>query len=173
MRPQLCIEHFRQDFIELSTQLSAVVACRCSPTQKADVARLIRAHTKKRVCCIGDGGNDVSMIQAADVGTCRSALLVIVMLEMPSSFPADSILTRPAHRRRHRRQGGSSSLSRRRFLHQPVQLPHQAPGLARAQLVQAECQARAVCHPSRSHHLGHPRCARCVRGDSRSLVETG
>lgn len=68
---QLCIEHFRQDFIELSTQLSAVVACRCSPTQKADVARLIRAHTKKRVCCIGDGGNDVSMIQAADVGAFR------------------------------------------------------------------------------------------------------
>ncbi|KAL8279641.1 hypothetical protein RQP46_007954 [Phenoliferia psychrophenolica] len=65
---QLCIEHFRDDFIELSTKLSAVVACRCSPTQKADVARLIRAHTKKRVCCIGDGGNDVSMIQAADVG---------------------------------------------------------------------------------------------------------
>ncbi|KAL7341781.1 hypothetical protein BJY59DRAFT_719763 [Rhodotorula toruloides] len=65
---QLCIEHFRQDFIELSTQLSAVVACRCSPTQKADVARLIRAHTKKRICRIGDGGNDVLMIQAADVG---------------------------------------------------------------------------------------------------------
>ncbi|GAA5838244.1 hypothetical protein JCM3766R1_001874 [Sporobolomyces carnicolor] len=65
---QLCIEHFRQEFIELSTKLSAVVACRCSPTQKADVARLIREHTKKRVCCIGDGGNDVSMIQAADVG---------------------------------------------------------------------------------------------------------
>ncbi|GAA5973557.1 hypothetical protein JCM11641_007117 [Rhodosporidiobolus odoratus] len=65
---QLCIEHFRDEFIELSTKLSAVVACRCSPTQKADVARLIRTHTKKRVCCIGDGGNDVSMIQAADVG---------------------------------------------------------------------------------------------------------
>lgn len=29
---------------------------------------MIRTHTKKRVCCIGDGGNDVSMIQAADVG---------------------------------------------------------------------------------------------------------
>ncbi|KAK4695845.1 phospholipid-translocating ATPase, partial [Phenoliferia sp. Uapishka_3] len=65
---QLCIEHFVDEFISLSTKLSAVVACRCSPTQKADVARLIRAHTKKRVCCIGDGGNDVSMIQAADVG---------------------------------------------------------------------------------------------------------
>ncbi|KZP33190.1 phospholipid-translocating P-type ATPase [Athelia psychrophila] len=65
---QLCLNLFKNEFIEIATKLSAVIACRCSPTQKADVARLIRAHTKKRVCCIGDGGNDVSMIQAADVG---------------------------------------------------------------------------------------------------------
>ncbi|KAF8154287.1 protein transporter [Crassisporium funariophilum] len=65
---QLCLNLFKNEFIEIATKLSAVVACRCSPTQKADVARLIRSHTKKRVCCIGDGGNDVSMIQAADVG---------------------------------------------------------------------------------------------------------
>jgi phospholipid-translocating ATPase len=67
---QLCFNLFKNEFIEISTKLSAVVACRCSPTQKADVARLIRSFTKKRVCCIGDGGNDVSMIQAADVGAC-------------------------------------------------------------------------------------------------------
>ncbi|KAF8170774.1 protein transporter [Pholiota molesta] len=65
---QLCLNLFKNEFIEIATKLSAVVACRCSPTQKADVARLIRAATHKRVCCIGDGGNDVSMIQAADVG---------------------------------------------------------------------------------------------------------
>ncbi|KZT21321.1 protein transporter [Neolentinus lepideus HHB14362 ss-1] len=65
---QLCLTLFKNEFIEIATKLSAVVACRCSPTQKADVARLIRQFTKKRVCCIGDGGNDVSMIQAADVG---------------------------------------------------------------------------------------------------------
>ncbi|KAJ7703301.1 aminophospholipid-transporting P-type ATPase [Mycena rosella] len=65
---QLCLDLFKNEFIEIATKLSAVVACRCSPTQKADVARLIRKHTRKRVCCIGDGGNDVSMIQAADVG---------------------------------------------------------------------------------------------------------
>lgn len=65
---QLCLTLFKNEFIEITTKLSAVVACRCSPTQKADVARLIRSFTKKRVCCIGDGGNDVSMIQAADVG---------------------------------------------------------------------------------------------------------
>ncbi|KAI6113560.1 hypothetical protein EDD16DRAFT_1834352 [Pisolithus croceorrhizus] len=65
---QLCLNSYKNEFIEIATKLSAVVACRCSPTQKADVARLIRQYTKKRVCCIGDGGNDVSMIQAADVG---------------------------------------------------------------------------------------------------------
>ncbi|KAG8215174.1 hypothetical protein J3R82DRAFT_8689 [Butyriboletus roseoflavus] len=65
---QLCLNLYKNEFIEITTKLSAVVACRCSPTQKADVARLIRHYTKKRVCCIGDGGNDVSMIQAADVG---------------------------------------------------------------------------------------------------------
>ena len=65
---QLCLDLFRTEFVILATQLPAVVACRCSPTQKADVARLIREFSGKTVCCIGDGGNDVSMIQAADVG---------------------------------------------------------------------------------------------------------
>lgn len=64
----LLLTHFRTEFISLAVLLPAVVACRCSPTQKADIAKLIREHTKKRICCIGDGGNDVSMIQAADVG---------------------------------------------------------------------------------------------------------
>lgn len=30
--------------------------------------QLLRTHTKKPVAAIGDGGNDVSMIQAANVG---------------------------------------------------------------------------------------------------------
>ncbi|KAH7117621.1 phospholipid-translocating P-type ATPase-like protein [Dendryphion nanum] len=64
----LMLTHYREQFISIAVQLPAVVACRCSPTQKADIALLIRSFTKKRVCCIGDGGNDVSMIQAADVG---------------------------------------------------------------------------------------------------------
>ena len=66
------ISHFltyhRHDFVSVAVLLPAVIACRCSPTQKADIANLIRRFTKKRVLCIGDGGNDVSMIQAADVG---------------------------------------------------------------------------------------------------------
>lgn len=64
----LFLTHYRTDFISVAVKLPTVVACRCSPTQKAEVAKLIKDFTKKRVCCIGDGGNDVSMIQAADVG---------------------------------------------------------------------------------------------------------
>ncbi|KAL9128214.1 MAG: hypothetical protein Q9217_003060 [Psora testacea] len=62
------LSYHRHEFIILAVQLPAVIACRCSPTQKAEIAYLIRHFTKKRVACIGDGGNDVSMIQAADVG---------------------------------------------------------------------------------------------------------
>ncbi|KAG1130842.1 hypothetical protein G6F42_003793 [Rhizopus arrhizus] len=65
---QLCLEHCRQEFVEMASLLPVVVCCRCSPTQKADITRLIKGYTKKRILCIGDGGNDVSMIQAADVG---------------------------------------------------------------------------------------------------------
>ncbi|GAM20866.1 hypothetical protein SAMD00019534_040410, partial [Acytostelium subglobosum LB1] len=65
---QLCLDNFKDDFINAASKAPSVVCCRCSPTQKADIVRLIREKTKKRTCAIGDGGNDVSMIQAADVG---------------------------------------------------------------------------------------------------------
>ncbi|GES79650.1 aminophospholipid-transporting P-type ATPase [Rhizophagus clarus] len=65
---QIYMDNYQYEFIELAVELPVVVACRCSPTQKADITRLIKKFSKRRVCCIGDGGNDVSMIQAADVG---------------------------------------------------------------------------------------------------------
>ncbi|CAM9013937.1 unnamed protein product [Wickerhamomyces anomalus] len=64
----LYLRHYRKEFFDIVVQLPCVIACRCTPQQKADVAVLIREITHKRVCCIGDGGNDVSMIQCADVG---------------------------------------------------------------------------------------------------------
>ncbi|GMM55363.1 putative aminophospholipid-translocating P4-type ATPase [Maudiozyma humilis] len=62
------LHYYRQEFFDIAIFLPTVVACRCTPQQKADVALIIRELTGKRVCCIGDGGNDVSMIQSADVG---------------------------------------------------------------------------------------------------------
>lgn len=58
----------RQDLIRLSDVCFSVICCRASPLQKALVVELIR-RGKKTVClAIGDGANDVSMIQAANIG---------------------------------------------------------------------------------------------------------
>lgn len=65
---EVCLQYYRMEFLELATACPAVVCCRCSPTQKAQVVKLIQKHTGKRTCAVGDGGNDVSMIQEADAG---------------------------------------------------------------------------------------------------------
>jgi len=65
---QVCLKYYEHEFVELACMCPAVVVCRCSPTQKADIVKLLRTHTGKRTCAVGDGGNDVSMIQAADAG---------------------------------------------------------------------------------------------------------
>merc|ERR1712224_875073 len=53
----------------LAMQSSACVACRLSPLQKAKLVRLVRILNPDAVTLsIGDGGNDVPMIQAAHLG---------------------------------------------------------------------------------------------------------
>lgn len=64
----LVLANFRKEFIELACNSSSVICCRCSPTQKAEIVELMKNYTQKRVCSIGDGGNDVNMIQTANVG---------------------------------------------------------------------------------------------------------
>lgn len=65
---EYCLTFYKSEFMELACNSPSVVCCRCSPTQKALVVTLIQEHTGKRTAAVGDGGNDVSMIQAADVG---------------------------------------------------------------------------------------------------------
>ena len=65
----LCVSHHQQLFMEVACAAPAVICCRCTPTQKAEIVQLIRM-TQPKACtaAIGDGGNDVGMIQAAHVG---------------------------------------------------------------------------------------------------------
>ena len=58
----------QQIFFEAALRAPAVICCRCLPSQKALITEAVRKYSGKRVACIGDGGNDVSMIQAANVG---------------------------------------------------------------------------------------------------------
>jgi phospholipid-translocating ATPase len=59
---ETCLRHNEISFMDVAVQLPAVFACRCSPTQKAEITRLIATYTGRRTCAIGDGGDDVSMI---------------------------------------------------------------------------------------------------------------
>eukprot|EP01017_Pseudomicrothorax_dubius_P008003 TRINITY_DN12591_c0_g1_i2.p1 TRINITY_DN12591_c0_g1~~TRINITY_DN12591_c0_g1_i2.p1 ORF type:complete len:365 (+),score=77.46 TRINITY_DN12591_c0_g1_i2:64-1158(+) len=61
------IEKHPKLFFEVASTAPAVVCCRCLPTQKALVAERLRA-LGVRVAAVGDGGNDVGMIQSSDVG---------------------------------------------------------------------------------------------------------
>ncbi|KAJ3105718.1 hypothetical protein HDU97_007695 [Phlyctochytrium planicorne] len=58
----------RSILLELGCRCNAVVCCRVSPLQKARVVSLVRKGLGAMCLAIGDGANDVSMIQEADVG---------------------------------------------------------------------------------------------------------
>ncbi|EOY00260.1 Aminophospholipid ATPase isoform 2 [Theobroma cacao] len=60
--------------LTLSLNCSSVVCCRVSPLQKAQVTSLVKKGARKITLSIGDGANDVSMIQAAHIGVGISGL---------------------------------------------------------------------------------------------------
>jgi phospholipid-transporting ATPase len=58
-----------KDFLNLALSCKSVICCRVSPLQKAEVVTLVRTNVKDSITlAIGDGANDVSMIQAAHIG---------------------------------------------------------------------------------------------------------
>ena len=56
-------------FHDLAVMCKAVICCRVSPLQKALVVKVVKKYQKESILlAIGDGANDVSMIQAAHIG---------------------------------------------------------------------------------------------------------
>ncbi|XP_070816993.1 phospholipid-transporting ATPase VA [Chaetodon trifascialis] len=55
-------------FLAVARSCRAVLCCRSTPLQKSMVVKLVRNKLKVMTLAIGDGANDVSMIQVADVG---------------------------------------------------------------------------------------------------------
>ena len=62
-------ESLRKLFLSLAILVDSVVCCRASPSQKASLVHSIRRKVKHAVTlAIGDGANDIAMIQEAHVG---------------------------------------------------------------------------------------------------------
>lgn len=64
LRPRL-----RPLFYQVTKMCSSVICCRVSPKQKADIVDFVRFYEPESITlAIGDGANDVGMIQAAHIG---------------------------------------------------------------------------------------------------------
>jgi len=61
-------EENEDTLLRLGIKCDGVICCRVSPLQKALVVRLVKDGLGAMTLAIGDGANDVSMIQAAHVG---------------------------------------------------------------------------------------------------------
>ncbi|KAF2017278.1 phospholipid-translocating P-type ATPase [Aaosphaeria arxii CBS 175.79] len=61
-------EETRRKFLLLCKQCRAVLCCRVSPSQKAAVVNMVKTGLDCLTLAIGDGANDVAMIQEAHVG---------------------------------------------------------------------------------------------------------
>uniref|UniRef100_A0A671X7B9 Phospholipid-transporting ATPase n=1 Tax=Sparus aurata TaxID=8175 RepID=A0A671X7B9_SPAAU len=56
------------EFLKTACMCKAVICCRVTPLQKAQVVELVKKYKQAVTLAIGDGANDVSMIKAAHIG---------------------------------------------------------------------------------------------------------
>ncbi|KAF2770332.1 aminophospholipid-translocating P4-type ATPase [Teratosphaeria nubilosa] len=61
-------DKLKQKFLLLCKECKSVLCCRVSPSQKAAVVSMVKDGLDVMTLSIGDGANDVAMIQEADVG---------------------------------------------------------------------------------------------------------
>ncbi|XP_043667422.1 phospholipid-transporting ATPase IF-like isoform X2 [Vespula pensylvanica] len=64
----LVIQTYPQLFKKIAMACESVVCCRLTPLQKSEIVQLIKNTKRTITAAVGDGGNDVSMIQEAHVG---------------------------------------------------------------------------------------------------------
>ncbi|KAJ9170922.1 hypothetical protein P3X46_018984 [Hevea brasiliensis] len=64
---EILLKHYRKAFTELAILSRTAICCRVTPSQKAQLVELLKS-CDYRTLAIGDGGNDVRMIQQAAIG---------------------------------------------------------------------------------------------------------
>ncbi len=61
-------EDIKDYFWKVIKKSKSIVCCRCTPIQKSDIVNFVKNKSGEVCLAIGDGGNDVNMIKAANVG---------------------------------------------------------------------------------------------------------
>uniref|UniRef100_A0A2P2LF66 Phospholipid-transporting ATPase n=4 Tax=Rhizophora mucronata TaxID=61149 RepID=A0A2P2LF66_RHIMU len=64
---EIALKYYRKAFTELAILSRTAICCRVTPSQKAQLVEILKS-CDYRTLAIGDGGNDVRMIQQADIG---------------------------------------------------------------------------------------------------------
>ncbi|CAM8958805.1 unnamed protein product [Rhodiola kirilowii] len=64
---EIALRRYRKAFTELAMLSRTAICCRVTPSQKAQLVELLKS-CDYRTLAVGDGGNDVRMIQQADIG---------------------------------------------------------------------------------------------------------
>lgn len=62
------LRNLQKKFLLLGKRCRSVICCRVSPSQKAQVVKMVKLELSVMTLAIGDGANDVAMIQAANIG---------------------------------------------------------------------------------------------------------
>lgn len=69
----VALKYDKELFRDVCMKCNSVICCRMSPLQKSEVVHLIKNQKCAPVtAAVGDGANDVSMIQEAHVGLGKS-----------------------------------------------------------------------------------------------------
>ncbi|KAG9479142.1 hypothetical protein GDO78_012683 [Eleutherodactylus coqui] len=72
---EVCLKYYEHEFVELACQCPAVVCCRCSPTQKAHIVKLLQQHTGRRTCAIGKRSQLISQYPFSSIYEGKQASL--------------------------------------------------------------------------------------------------
>ena len=63
---QVCLKYYEYEFMELACQSPAVVCCRCAPTQKAQIVRLLQERTGKLTCAVGESPRPHALLRPSN-----------------------------------------------------------------------------------------------------------
>jgi len=70
----------KETFTNIVINCDAVICCRVTPKQKAEMVRIVKVKTQKVTLAIGDGANDVNMIQTANIGIFRTYIHFLTLI---------------------------------------------------------------------------------------------